>query len=151
MELIGYYYLCDAGYPNGEGLLTPYRGQRYHLSEWRSGRHPETPKEFFNYKHSSARNVIERCFGILKGRWGILRGHSYYPVKVMCRIISACALLHNHIKREMPFDPFEQISEQTTSAGQNVLDSEAIIHIESSTEWTNKRDAMAEHMFAHAR
>ncbi|KAL0559281.1 hypothetical protein IC582_003882 [Cucumis melo] len=29
----GYYYLCDAGYPNAEGFLAPYRGQRYHLTE----------------------------------------------------------------------------------------------------------------------
>ncbi|KAK9271994.1 hypothetical protein L1049_002363 [Liquidambar formosana] len=31
----GYYYLVDAGYTNGEGFLTPYRGQRYHLNDWR--------------------------------------------------------------------------------------------------------------------
>ncbi|XP_050939303.1 uncharacterized protein LOC103495048 [Cucumis melo] len=29
----GYYYLVDAGYPNAEGFLAPYRGQRYHLQE----------------------------------------------------------------------------------------------------------------------
>ncbi|KAA0052066.1 retrotransposon protein [Cucumis melo var. makuwa] len=28
-----YYYLCDAGYPNAEGFLAPYKGQRYHLQE----------------------------------------------------------------------------------------------------------------------
>ncbi|XP_078152576.1 uncharacterized protein LOC144547750 [Carex rostrata] len=33
---------------------------------------------FYNYKHSSARNVIERCFGLPKGRWTILRGKSFY-------------------------------------------------------------------------
>ncbi|KAA0035412.1 putative nuclease HARBI1 [Cucumis melo var. makuwa] len=27
----GYYYLVDVGYPNAEGFLAPYRGQRYHL------------------------------------------------------------------------------------------------------------------------
>ncbi|XP_028793577.1 uncharacterized protein LOC114749250 [Neltuma alba] len=36
----GQYYLVDAGYTNCEGFLAPYRGQRYHLSEWREGRHP---------------------------------------------------------------------------------------------------------------
>ncbi|KAJ0015091.1 hypothetical protein Pint_20685 [Pistacia integerrima] len=30
----GQYYLCDDGYTNGERFLAPYRGQRYHLSEW---------------------------------------------------------------------------------------------------------------------
>ncbi|XP_062088136.1 protein ALP1-like [Humulus lupulus] len=62
----GYYYLCDAGYPNSEGFLTPYRGQRYHLNDWDIP--PNTPEEFFNMKHSSARNIVERAFGLLKGR-----------------------------------------------------------------------------------
>ncbi|KAL8521243.1 hypothetical protein ACS0TY_011689 [Phlomoides rotata] len=34
----GNYYLCDNGYPNCEGFLTPYKGVRYHLSEWSSRR-----------------------------------------------------------------------------------------------------------------
>ncbi|KAA0055632.1 retrotransposon protein [Cucumis melo var. makuwa] len=63
----GYYYLCDAGYPNAEGFLTPYRGQRYHLQEWRgTANAPTNAKEYFNMKHSSVRNVIERAFGVLK-------------------------------------------------------------------------------------
>ena len=52
-------------------------------------------------KHFAARNVIERAFGLLKGRWAILCGKSYYPVKIQCRTILACCLLHNLINREM--------------------------------------------------
>ncbi|KAL0385468.1 UNVERIFIED_CONTAM: hypothetical protein Sradi_2941100 [Sesamum radiatum] len=33
----GNYYLCDNGYANAEGFLTPYRGVRYHLKEWDRG------------------------------------------------------------------------------------------------------------------
>ncbi|KAA0032256.1 retrotransposon protein [Cucumis melo var. makuwa] len=44
-------------------------------------------KEYFNMKHSSTRNVIERAFGVLKGRWAILHGKSYYPLQVQCRTI----------------------------------------------------------------
>ncbi|GFS38295.1 hypothetical protein Acr_00g0056670 [Actinidia rufa] len=66
----GFYYLVDGGYTNGEGFLAPYRGQRYHLSTWRDGPQPENAEEFFNMKHFSARNVIERCIGLLKIRWG---------------------------------------------------------------------------------
>ncbi|KAL7250679.1 hypothetical protein ACSBR1_012659 [Camellia fascicularis] len=62
----GYYYLVDAGYTNGQGFLAPYRGQRYHLFVWRIGSTPTNYQEFFNMKHASARNVIERCFGLLK-------------------------------------------------------------------------------------
>jgi len=32
--LEGRYYLADAGYPNCDVLLVPYRGMRYHLKEW---------------------------------------------------------------------------------------------------------------------
>ncbi|KAA0052330.1 retrotransposon protein [Cucumis melo var. makuwa] len=65
----GYYYLYDAGYQNAEGFVAPYRGQRYHLQEWYGGRNaPTNAKEYFNMKHSSARNVIERAFDVLKGR-----------------------------------------------------------------------------------
>ena len=63
-----YYYLVDGGYTNGEGFLAPYRGEMYHLNEWRDGHQPTTPIEFFKMKDSSARNVIERCFSILKAR-----------------------------------------------------------------------------------
>ncbi|RYQ81153.1 protein ALP1-like [Arachis hypogaea] len=64
----GHYYLCDAGYMNCEGFLAPYRGQKYHLSEFNPHNQPSTAQEFFNMKHSQARNVIERAFGVLKAR-----------------------------------------------------------------------------------
>ncbi|KAL6219007.1 hypothetical protein ACLB2K_012214 [Fragaria x ananassa] len=64
----GYYYLVDGGYTNGERFLAPYRGTRYHLSELDNGNMPRDHVEYFNMKHSKARNVIERSFGLLKGR-----------------------------------------------------------------------------------
>ncbi|GJU83125.1 reverse transcriptase domain-containing protein [Tanacetum coccineum] len=84
----GNYYLCDVGYTNSEGLLTPYRGQRYHLNDW--SHPPTTSKEFYNMRHSSARNCIERCFGLIKARWAILPDVSYHPLDSMPRIIIAC-------------------------------------------------------------
>ncbi|XP_073120077.1 protein ANTAGONIST OF LIKE HETEROCHROMATIN PROTEIN 1-like [Henckelia pumila] len=79
----GCYYLCDNGYPNVEGFLTPYRRTRYHMDQWIGGSlEPQNYKEFFNSKHSHARNVIERAFGLLKRRWSILRSPSFYPLKV---------------------------------------------------------------------
>ncbi|PPD94163.1 hypothetical protein GOBAR_DD08806 [Gossypium barbadense] len=66
--------------PGWEGSVADGRRTRYHLNEWRQGYQPSSPQEFFNMKHASARNVIERCFGLLKVRWGILRSPSFYPV-----------------------------------------------------------------------
>ena len=69
---------------------------------------PTTHEEFFNIKHFVARNVIERCFGVLKLRWAILRSARFYPVKIQCKLILACCLLHNLIKREVFVNPLEQ-------------------------------------------
>ncbi|KAL0406199.1 UNVERIFIED_CONTAM: hypothetical protein Slati_3933800 [Sesamum latifolium] len=111
----GNYYLCDNGYTNGERFLTLYRGIRYHLREWdRGAMGPQNKEELFNLKHSSARNIIERTFGLLKVRWAILRSPSYYPIKIQNRIIMACCLLHNFIRSEMPEYPLELEIPDTT-------------------------------------
>ena len=65
LNIVGKYFLVDAGYTNGPGFLAPYRGTRYHLNEW-IGNTPQSYKELFNLHHPSARNAIERSFGILK-------------------------------------------------------------------------------------
>ncbi|XP_061362876.1 protein ALP1-like [Gastrolobium bilobum] len=143
----GYYYLADVGYMNGEGFLTPYRGQRYHLNEWKHGAQPTTPQEFFNMKHSGARNVIERCFGLLKGRWAVIRSKSFYPVKTQSRIINACCLLHNHIRNEIPIDPLEDNTLDTAVTEDNFEGHEMIMHVESSNARTRWRDELAQQMF----
>ncbi|XP_073298704.1 uncharacterized protein [Primulina huaijiensis] len=105
----GCYYLCDNGYANVEGFLTPYRRVRYHRDAW--GNRTSTPqdyKEFFNWRHSQARNIIERAFGLLKKRWAILRSPSFYPLAVQNQIILACILLHNFIRNQMPDDPLDE-------------------------------------------
>ncbi|VVA39511.1 PREDICTED: ALP1, partial [Prunus dulcis] len=51
-----YYYLVDGGYTNGEGFLAPYRGTRYHIYEWRDGYKAANHQEYFNMRHSKARN-----------------------------------------------------------------------------------------------
>ncbi|KAA0054416.1 retrotransposon protein [Cucumis melo var. makuwa] len=135
----GYYYLCDASYPNVEGYLGPYRGQRYHLQEWRGAENaptnaPTNAKEYFNMKHSSARNVIECAFGVLKCRWAILRGKSYYPLQVQCSTILACCLLHNLINREMTYcDDVDDVDEGD-SAYATTTATEDIHYIETTNE-----------------
>uniref|UniRef100_A0A9I9ECF6 Retrotransposon protein n=1 Tax=Cucumis melo TaxID=3656 RepID=A0A9I9ECF6_CUCME len=112
-------------------------GQRYRLQEWRgAGNAPTTAKEYFNMKHSSARNLIERAFGLLKGHWEILRAKLYYPLQVQCRIILACCLLHNLINKEMPnCDDIEDFDEEE-SAYATTNAREHIQYIETTNEWS---------------
>ena len=94
----GRYYLVDAGYPNRKGYLAPYKGQKYHLPEFRHGRQPSGKYEVFNHAHSSLRNVIERSFGVLKMKWRILLALPSYKMKIQTKIIIACMALHNFIR-----------------------------------------------------
>ncbi|XP_057734567.1 protein ALP1-like [Arachis stenosperma] len=106
--LVGSYYLVDAGYTNGRRFLSPYRNIWYHVNEWAQGyRAPQNRLELFNKKDSSARNVIKRCFGLLKKRWAILQSPSFYPIRIQSHIIIACCLLQNFILMNMDVDPEE--------------------------------------------
>ncbi|KAL8481365.1 hypothetical protein ACS0TY_027758 [Phlomoides rotata] len=146
----GNYYLCDNGYPNCEGFLTPYKGVRYHLSEW-SSRHPQSHQEYFNMKHTRARNVIERTFGLPKMRWGILSSPSWYPIKTANKITMACYLLHNYIRKEMDVDPLESDLDDYISNSPNIGEADdgtdIVDSLDATPEWTIWRDSLAMNMF----
>ncbi|XP_042027438.1 putative nuclease HARBI1 isoform X1 [Salvia splendens] len=143
----GSYYLCDNGYANSEGFLTPYKGVRYHLKEWGPNAiRPQNPTELFNMRHTKARNVIERAFGVMKMRWGILRSPSYYPIQIQNRLIMTCFLLHNFIRGQMDSDPFEMQLEPENLSGDDVLENAEVDFVESvdpTAEWNQKRDNLA--------
>lgn len=66
-SLPGRVWLADAGYGLRLGILTPYRGVRYHLREQAQARlRPKTKEELFNLRHAQLRNVIEPIFSVLK-------------------------------------------------------------------------------------
>nr|XP_043639522.1 protein ALP1-like [Erigeron canadensis] len=140
----GNYYLCDAGYMNCEGFLSPYRGQRYHLNDWNHP--PTTAKELYNMRHAQARNVIERCFGLIKNRWAILRDVSFHPHDSMSRIIIACCLINNFIRATMAEDPIEH--EVPINHTQPINDHDNVITtVETSQVWSDYRDNLANAMF----
>ncbi|XP_031395465.1 uncharacterized protein LOC116206798 isoform X2 [Punica granatum] len=61
------------GFSNISGYLAPYKGERYHRSNFPQHNLPTLKKELFNQRHASVRNVIKSCFSILKRRFVILR------------------------------------------------------------------------------
>ncbi|CAN1187741.1 Putative nuclease HARBI1, partial [Linum perenne] len=148
--LRGKYYLCDAGYTNAKGFLAPYRGQRYHLQEWGRNR-PRTPEEYFNMKHASARNVIEKAFGILKMRWAFLRDTSWYSPRMVGIFFNACILLHNFIRKEGGVDVFEMAYVPPAEEEETFVESidEPAAYVEPTEEWTQFRHHLAEYMWAN--
>ena len=97
--LLGKYYLVDTGHPLRKGYLPPYKGQRYHLSNFRRAGRGNHIEERFNYVHSSLRSAIERTFGVWKNKWKILKQMPPYDIKDQRNIIVATCVLHNFIRK----------------------------------------------------
>nr|GEZ06448.1 hypothetical protein [Tanacetum cinerariifolium] len=77
------------------------KGERYHPNKFHG--HQSSAQEYFNMKHVDVGNVIERCFGLLKGRWKILASSSFFHITTQVRSILVCCLLRNLIRKYMRF------------------------------------------------
>jgi len=63
---------------------------------------PRNKEELYNLRHASARNVIERIFGVVKKRFKILRDPPSYDLQTQVEIMPALAALHNFIRIHDP-------------------------------------------------
>lgn len=110
---------------------------------------PRNREELFNLRHTKARNIIERAFGIMKMRWGILRSSSYYHVKVQVQLIMAYFLLHNFIRGEMAIDPIESLVDAfgNEDPDEEHDDVDYVDMVETTSAWNHVRDAMPEQMW----
>ena len=59
---------------------------------------PVNKEELFNLRHASARNVVERIFGVLKRRFVILIHPPQYSLEIQAWIPPALAAIHNFIR-----------------------------------------------------
>ncbi|OAY69627.1 hypothetical protein ACMD2_17294 [Ananas comosus] len=115
----GKFYLVDLGYANTDRFLAPYRGERYHLSQFDSTTRARThrnPKDLYNHRHAQLRNVVEKTFDILKKRFKILNHAILFLYKVQCMIAMACCVVHNFIRRQQGNDMYfnEEIDQLST-------------------------------------
>ncbi|WAR12576.1 HARB1-like protein [Mya arenaria] len=81
------YLLGDSGYPCKRWLLTPYVNPQ------------PGAQTRYNSAHKTTRSRVERGIGQLKRRWGILNGEIRLKPEKACKVIIACAVLHNICKR----------------------------------------------------
>ncbi|XP_067623753.1 putative nuclease HARBI1 [Eurosta solidaginis] len=103
--------LGDSGYPLEPWLLTPYRNAAENSNEI-----------FFNDKFGKGRSLIERTFGVLKGRFRCLlaaRELHYTPEKVV-QILNVCCALHNICILCKLEDPSNIVFERNEPSSANV-------------------------------
>ena len=94
------FYLGDGAFTLTMYCLTPYKGVRYHLKEFeKAGCAPSNMKELFNLRHATARNVIERTYGVLKKQFPILNSMPGYSIEDQVQLTLCCVFLYNFIRR----------------------------------------------------
>lgn len=129
----GKYVLGDAGFPNCDVCLTPYRGVRYHLQEWaRGNKRPQNKEELFNLRHSRLRNVIERIFGVLKAKFKILLNPRPFKLPTQVRVVSAICILYNilvSIQEEGILEEDEAGQEEGEGEEEEVIDGDQEVQI----------------------
>lgn len=89
LENQGVYILADTGYPNRPYMVTAYkRGS--------TGGGSAARRATWNAAVAAVRGLVERAFGLLKGKWRILYGPVHTgSVDMAIAIIFTCFLLHN--------------------------------------------------------
>jgi hypothetical protein len=126
------WFLGDAGFPLCDVVMTPWRGVRYHLQEWKNladrqvvpyvyvhsapGHRTHLPVhlsraeglvrdhfELFNLRHASARNAVERVFGVMKKRFKVLDDPMHYSIGIQAQLLPGLCALHNFLR--MKNDP----------------------------------------------
>ena len=61
----------------------------------------ETDEKMFKRQHEAARKDVERAFGVLKSKWGILnRPMRAMSVKKIRDVVYTCIILHNMILKD---------------------------------------------------
>ena len=85
----GYYLLADGIYPQWKIFVQS-------ISE------PSNEKfKWYAQKQEGARNDVERCFGVLQQRWGIIKQPNMYGhERTIHDIMYACIILHNMIIKD---------------------------------------------------
>ncbi|KAK4887481.1 hypothetical protein RN001_003752 [Aquatica leii] len=102
----------DSGYPLQPWMMTPIPDAP-----------PESPEGIYTLRDTSARNVVERAFGVLKNRFRCLMKHRvlhYYHNKDG-QIIYACVVLHNIYRLNNITDVEESYDDGNNNIHQNEL------------------------------
>lgn len=98
--------------------------------------------ELFNYRHSSLRMVVERSFGLLKGRFKILANKPFFPFRTQVDLVIVCCVLHNYIlghgTDELHLEEEEWVAQNLSQVGRT---RESIL--EEGNMWVQKREEMA--------
>ena len=130
--------------------MPPYRGVRYHLSEFYSRTYPSNDRELYNLRHYCLRVTIEPVFGALKNRFRILDNKPLHTYKTQVKLVLACCILHNWIL-SFGIDEVVPTEEAWVANPHVVIDNQPVNHLQSqeSSGMAARRDAISASMWAN--
>jgi hypothetical protein len=122
-------------------------------------RHLRGYKELFNHRHSSLRNVIERCFGVLKAHFKLLVVIVPYKTSKQSTIVIAACVVHNFIRmtadddhlfshwenEDMRSNDYESVGGSSLRHGRNLRN----LSNSNGHEMAVLRESIAQQMWQH--
>jgi hypothetical protein len=110
---------------------------------------PRNYKELYNLRHSQARNVVERIFGVVKRRFRLMVAAPEYSLETQTKIIPALCALHNFIRVYNPDEDMgvEELSARAPRRSQEDFSHQGVSAQEKARANT-KRDVIAKEMWA---
>lgn len=104
----------------------------------------------FNLRHASARNVIERIFGVLKRRFRILLIAPEYNLDIQAQIPTALCAIHNFIRQHEPEELpaiVDNLPESDYLDHTHDLSAVELIEEDSQSQPSIRRDQIAQAMW----
>ncbi|GJS65000.1 ALP1-like protein isoform X1 [Tanacetum coccineum] len=96
---VGYekgYYLADGIYPQWATFVKSFTVAN------------DAKHAYFKKRQEGARKDVERAFGVLQGRWGIIQQPARsYHVNTLHRVMYSCIILHNMILKDQKMAVFD--------------------------------------------
>jgi hypothetical protein len=103
-------------------------------------------EELFNLRHSSARNVIERIFGVLKQCFRILLVAPEYSLEIQARIPAALCAIHNFMRTHDTDDSLTEPEFMDHTLNDHDHDASAAVAAEADCS-SERRDIIAQQMW----
>ncbi|GJZ59415.1 nucleotide-binding alpha-beta plait domain-containing protein [Tanacetum coccineum] len=90
------YYLADGIYPQWATFVKSFTVAN------------DAKHAYFKKRQEGARKDVERAFGVLQGRWGIIQQPARsYHVNTLRRVMYSCIILHNMILKDQKMAVFD--------------------------------------------
>lgn len=128
----------DAAFTQTHEFVKPYRGVRYHLSEWGPAElRPQNKEELFNLRHAMKRNCVERGIGVVKKRFPVLCNMLHFSMELQVKLVLCAFALHNFIIRHATFedDEFDNLTdEEMEAAALEALEDEEADYVADAEE-----------------